>query len=362
MSGKTKIKLPAPLENIEWRDPQKLDANLYNPNVVLTREMELLKLSIEVTGWIQPILISPKGIIIDGFHRTTIARLNNWMVPCCVLNLDEKERMLLTVRINRAELLDEISTDDALRYIADGGYWMQIKYDGHRCQVEKRADGTVVRYAKLGHSSALPSEVAEELKLIPLDTFFMDGELVGDSFVAFELLSADGVDLRDKRYQERFDQLVGALAYRGRNFIQPAETWRFTGEKRRGFDACQVQHCEGVVFKKANAPYRGGESRQHLKVKFTKTASCKVVAVGVNSKANAAVALLDGTKWVEVAHVSTIGKGKISVGDVVEVEFLCATEGRRLREPRIKEVRNDEVGASECTMDQLKNAYRKEAA
>lgn len=65
--------------------------------------MELLKLSIKETGWLQPILISPKGIIIDGFHRTTIARLEGWLVPCCVLNLDEKERMLLTVRINRAK-------------------------------------------------------------------------------------------------------------------------------------------------------------------------------------------------------------------------------------------------------------------
>src|SRR5208283_2317749 len=98
-----KIKLPAPLEKIEWRDPHKLNANEYNPNVVLTREMELLKLSIERTGWIQPILITPQGIIIDGFHRTTIARLNRWMVPCCVLNLPEKDRMLLTVRINRAK-------------------------------------------------------------------------------------------------------------------------------------------------------------------------------------------------------------------------------------------------------------------
>lgn len=70
-----KLKLPAPLENIKWRNPDELDANLYNPNVVLTREMDLLKLSIERTGWLQPILISPEDLIIDGFHRTTIARI-----------------------------------------------------------------------------------------------------------------------------------------------------------------------------------------------------------------------------------------------------------------------------------------------
>ena len=65
--------------------------------------MELLKLSIQRQGWLQPILISPANVIIDGFHRVTIARLNNWQVPCCVLDLPEQERMLLTVRINRAK-------------------------------------------------------------------------------------------------------------------------------------------------------------------------------------------------------------------------------------------------------------------
>lgn len=69
----------------------------------MTKEMELLKLSILKQGWLQPILISPEDIIIDGFHRSTIARLSGWLVPCCILHLDEKERMLLTVRINRAK-------------------------------------------------------------------------------------------------------------------------------------------------------------------------------------------------------------------------------------------------------------------
>lgn len=262
-----------------------------------------------------------------------------------------------------AELLEEVPTDAALRYIADGTYWMQIKYDGHRRQIEKRADGTLVGYNKLGNPASIPFEVAEELKQVP-GPFFMDGELVGDSFVAFDIFAASRNYFTHYTYRERFDKLVSLLNHRdrNRNFVTVAETWRFTGEKRRGYDACIVQHCEGVVFKNTEAVYRGGESRQHFKAKFTKTASCKVIAVGVNSKANAAVALLDGSKWVEVAHVSTIGKGKVAVGDVVEVEFLFATEAQRLREPRIKEVRNDEVGASECTIDQLKNAFKGDVA
>ena len=101
MNGKTK--LSAPLEKIVWRDPEELNANDYNPNIVMTKEMELLKLSLEQNGWIQPILISTDDMIIDGFHRVTIARLNQWLVPCCVLSMEPAERMMLTIRINRAK-------------------------------------------------------------------------------------------------------------------------------------------------------------------------------------------------------------------------------------------------------------------
>ena len=46
-----------------------LQANGYNPNVVLKTELELLEFSVLKTGWIQPILVSRDYVIIDGFHR-----------------------------------------------------------------------------------------------------------------------------------------------------------------------------------------------------------------------------------------------------------------------------------------------------
>lgn len=99
-----------PINNVEWVDVNKLDANSYNPNVVLNAEMELLKLSILKNGWIQPILVNQDYIIIDGFHRASLAmssesvnELTNGKVPCVVMNLSEPERMMLTIRINRAK-------------------------------------------------------------------------------------------------------------------------------------------------------------------------------------------------------------------------------------------------------------------
>ena len=99
-----------PINKIEWVDVNKLHSNDYNPNVVLNKEMRLLKLSILKQGWIQPILVTQNYEIIDGFHRSTLAKgskeirqMTGGKVPCVVLNLSEPERMLLTIRINRAK-------------------------------------------------------------------------------------------------------------------------------------------------------------------------------------------------------------------------------------------------------------------
>lgn len=99
-----------PINNITWVDINKLHSNDYNPNVVLNKEMRLLKLSILKQGWIQPILVTQNYEIIDGFHRSTLAKgskeiraMTNGKVPCVILNLSEPERMLLTIRINRAK-------------------------------------------------------------------------------------------------------------------------------------------------------------------------------------------------------------------------------------------------------------------
>ena len=99
-----------PIDSIEWIDAELLTANDYNPNVVLKHEFKLLEHSLLKNGWIQPILVTQDHVIIDGFHRATLAKtskkvkqLSGGKVPCTVLSLSEPERMLLTVRINRAK-------------------------------------------------------------------------------------------------------------------------------------------------------------------------------------------------------------------------------------------------------------------
>jgi ParB-like chromosome segregation protein Spo0J len=99
-----------PISRIEWRDTNTLNHNDWNPNCVFTPELKLLEFSILKQGWIQPILINNDGLIIDGFHRASLARDSVKLkekyagkVPCVVMDLTRPEAMLLTIRINRAK-------------------------------------------------------------------------------------------------------------------------------------------------------------------------------------------------------------------------------------------------------------------
>lgn len=99
-----------PVDRVEWRDADELDGNLWNPNVVASPEFRLLELSILRNGWIQPVLVNRTGIIIDGFHRWTLARESKALrerygkqIPCTVLDVPDDEAMLITIRMNRAK-------------------------------------------------------------------------------------------------------------------------------------------------------------------------------------------------------------------------------------------------------------------
>lgn len=99
-----------PISRIEWIQADTLSANDYNPNTVLKDELKLLKFSMVSTGWIQPILAGSDNVIIDGFHRHWLSQndkevnlIYGGFVPVVKLTLTPAQRMLMTIRINRAK-------------------------------------------------------------------------------------------------------------------------------------------------------------------------------------------------------------------------------------------------------------------
>ena len=49
----------------------------------------------------------------------------------------------------------------------------------------------------------------------------MDGEAIGDTFIAFDLLEVAGVDLRPKEYSTRLNALYDLVAPNGRDRSAP---------------------------------------------------------------------------------------------------------------------------------------------
>lgn len=99
-----------PIDNITWIHWRTVAPNDYNPNWVMPAEMDLLEQSILKMGWIQPIIVSPEGVIIDGFHRWQLTHKSKPMLetyggklPAVIMDIPRWQALCVTVRINRAK-------------------------------------------------------------------------------------------------------------------------------------------------------------------------------------------------------------------------------------------------------------------
>jgi bifunctional non-homologous end joining protein LigD len=255
------------------------------------------------------------------------------------------------------EALEEISREAAEKLVKSPKHWMQRKLDGERRQMEKFADGTILSYNKKGNTTDIPQPTRTDLAEIPLDSFLLDGELIGDVFTAFDILRHNGRELGKTPYRERFHLLCEVVNGERREFVKTVATWTTTRSKQAALAELLESRAEGVVFKQIDAQYRAGIG-EHTKFKFLKSASCKVIGMGIKGHNNASLALLDHGKWREVGRVSLNGKdSRIKIGSIVEVIFLYVGAGGRLYQPRVKQLRFD-VAESECTFSQLKNAFK----
>ena len=101
-----------PVDLVEWVPVDTVAPNAYNPNVVASREMALLYLSILEDGYTMPIVsyALPEGReVVDGFHRTRVgrehadirARVHGYL-PVSTIDKPLGERYLSTQRHNKA--------------------------------------------------------------------------------------------------------------------------------------------------------------------------------------------------------------------------------------------------------------------
>lgn len=253
------------------------------------------------------------------------------------------------------QLLNSIDQDQAERLVRDDGWWMQEKFDGKRILVRKDGD-QVIGINRKGLVVALPQPVVKRAGTIDGRQWIMDGEAVGDTYVAFDLLEQGSTDLRKEPYRLRLEELHRLLESSGKGAIRLVETACSATMKREMLIQFRRENREGVVFKRSFAPYTPGRPASggdQLKLKFTATASC-IVTEASRTKRSVALALLDGRKRVAVGNVTIPPNQPVpEAGSVVEIKYLYAFLGGSLFQPVCLGERED-IEPSACVIGQLK--------
>lgn len=174
-----------------------------------------------------------------------------------------------------------------------GDAWLhEVKFDGYRLQARISA-GKVKLLTRTGldWTERFGERIAEALATLPCGTALIDGEVValGENgissfsalqaalsegktanlvFFAFDLLHLDGENLQSEPLLARKERLEELLKAAGRDsslrysehFIEPGQTMLR--------HACRMG-LEGVISKRAEAPYRSGRGRDWIKSKCT---------------------------------------------------------------------------------------------
>jgi bifunctional non-homologous end joining protein LigD len=258
------------------------------------------------------------------------------------------------------QLLNPVEEREAERLIRHLDFVAQEKFDGRRMLIRWH-DGAATGINRKGLECGFPAPLEADAREIGRRAarFVIDGEAVGDKLHAFDILSLDGDDLREKPYLERLGVLTGLFA--GRRSIVVVKTAHAPKDKQALFDSVRRAGGEGVVFKDMHAPYKAGRPASggcQLKFKFVSTLSA--IVARVNARRSVALELLDGKKRLAVGNVTIPPNAAIpKAGDILEVRYLYYNAGGSLYQPVYLAVRED-LSAEDCVAAQLKHRASQE--
>ena len=263
------------------------------------------------------------------------------------------------------QLLNPIEEQEVKRLLQDPAWCLQEKFDGRRVLVRK-AGAEIHGINRKGLVVALPGPVAEAANALQFksavtgevtESCLLDGECIGDTFYAFDLLEGQG-DLRSAPYELRYLALSNLLheSPGNKGVIRLVETAWDTATKVEMLQSLKDRRAEGVVFKEIDAPYTIGRPNSggpQLKFKFY--ATCSAVVSKINDKRSVELRLLNGNGWIPVGNVTIAVNFQVpEVGQVVEIRFLYAfRESNALYQPVYLGPRQD-IEQHECVLSQLK--------
>jgi bifunctional non-homologous end joining protein LigD len=185
------------------------------------------------------------------------------------------------------------------------GWLFELKLDGYRVRAA-REDGAAKLVSRKGHdmTAAFP-EIARAVAALPYDGLILDGELVVSddagrpsfarlqnraklsrlpeikraavetpaTYYVFDLLAFDGYDVRPLPLEKRKAILAKLLPRSGA--LRYSDHFEQEGEQL--YEQVVKLGLEGIMAKKADAPYRGGRSANWLKIRADRTDDFVVV-------------------------------------------------------------------------------------
>lgn len=262
---------------------------------------------------------------------------------------------------------NEAPLADVPKYIADPAYVFQQKVDGIRGVLVVEPGKQPWFASKKGDrlvSSTAAKTTGPMLAKMPATpdgspAYRVEGEILDGKFHVFDMVvvgqESTDYDTRKAMADAWVEAVSGVMPQ-----VTALPTARTAAEKQALWDKVLASGAEGVMMKRRDAGYTGGQRVSHtLKAKITATADVVVLERNRGGKDNAVFGLRNAAgDVIEIGTVSTGGKdkalGQINVGDVLELEYLWATPSGTLTQPRIVRKRPDKNPGDATQLDQLR--------
>lgn len=256
---------------------------------------------------------------------------------------------------HRPQLLNPINEEDVAAYISSPIWGMQEKMDGERKAIRSTVANGIEGINRKGQIVPLHPELANSVDKTNR-CGLVDGESIGSTLYAFDLLDQDSTDLRHLRYIDRYNKLL--LFCDDMENIEAVPLAITTAEKQALFNRVKLSGGEGVVFKRLDAPYEPGRPSTggpQVKFKFWESATCIVTGVNEGKRSvQIAASDADGTAEIPVGNVTIPANHSIpAVGSLVEIKYLYFFPGGSLYQPQYLGVRSD-VDRGDCDITKLK--------
>jgi bifunctional non-homologous end joining protein LigD len=244
---------------------------------------------------------------------------------------DQKTRIMSSAKSGKVPAFRPVQLATLVDSVPAGEDWLfEMKYDGYRCLAAVAGD-SVRLYTRNGLDwTEQFGALIAPLQKLKIGSALIDGEIcafddkgrtdfstlkavLSDGgrleFFAFDLLEADGKDLTGLPLVERKARLQDILARTGKK--DPVQySSHVLGHGQKVLDAlCRDGH-EGVIAKRADAPYRGERSKGWLKIKCLKRQEFVIGGWSPSSKRKGFASLLLGS-WEgdTLAYRGRVGTG-----------------------------------------------------